>query len=150
MKRFITKTRFLGFLVCFLPLSVNAEEYVCTTTSSVDSSVTTRTFERTKTGFNATFVFVGKDSDGRLVSDVREDVFGGVETEFSTTHLIENQHSILLVKHMFDSADIHIIDKKRMKITTSWVIAGEAMGWGESAGKSLNGDYDVGVCHLND
>ena len=137
-------------LISLLPLLVSAEQYVCTTTSSVDSSVTTRTFERTKTGFNATFVSVGTDSDGRLVSDVREDVFGGVETEFSTTHLIENQHSILLVKHMFDSADINIIDKKRMKITTSWVIAGEAMGWGESAGKSLNGDYDVGVCHLND
>ena len=144
-----TKT-LLILLVSLLPLSVRAEQYVCTQTSSLDSSVTTRTFKRTKTGFNATSVSVGTDSDGRLVSDVREVVFGGVETEFSTTHLIENQHSILLLEHQFDSVDIHIIDKKRMKVTTSWVIAGEAMGWGESAGKSLNGDYDVGVCYLHD
>ena len=140
----------LTLLVCLLPLSVSAEQYVCTTTSSVDSSVTTRTFERTKTGFNATFVSVGTDSDGRLVSDVREEVFGGVEHELFTTHVIERQRSILLIKHFVSSVDVHIIDKSAMEVTSSWVFAGEAMGWGESAGKSLNGDYDVGSCHRND
>ena len=145
--------RFLSLLttiICLLPLSVSAEQYVCTTTSSVDSSVTTRTFERTKAGFNATFVSVFKDTDGRIVSDVREDVFGGVEHELFTTHVIENQRSILLIKHFVSSADVHIIDKSTMEATTSWVFAGEAMGWGESAGKSLNRDYDIGSCHLND
>jgi hypothetical protein len=91
-----------------------------------------------------------KDSDGRLVSDVREDVFGGVEQELFTTHVIERQSSILLIKHFVSSVDVHIIDKSAMEVTSSWVFAGEAMGWGESAGKSLNGDYDVGSCHRND
>jgi len=140
----------LTLLVCLLPLSVSAEQYVCTTTSSVDSLVTTRTFERTKSGFNATFVTTFKDSDGRLVSDVREEVFGGVEHELFTTHVIERQRSILLIKHFVSSVDVHIIDKSAMEVTSSWVFAGEAMGWGESAGKSLNGDYDVGSCHRND
>lgn len=140
----------ITLLLYFLPLSLGAEQYVCTTTSSVDSSVTTRTFERTNTGFNAISISVFKDSEGKVARDVREEMFGGVEHELFTTHVIENQRSILLIKHFVNSADVHIIDKSAMEVTTSWVFAGQAMGWGESAGKSLNGDYDIGLCHLND
>ena len=145
-----TMVRTFALLVYLFPLSVSAEQYVCTTTSSVDSSVTTRTFERTKTGFNATFLSMFEDSNGRLVSDVQEEIFGGVGHELFTTHVIENQRSILLIKHFITSADVHIIDKSTMEVTTSWVFAAEPAHLRIIQGKSLNGEYDVGLCHLND
>ena len=142
--------RTFALLTCLLPLSAGAEQYLCTSVSSVDSSVTTRTFKRTKTGFNATFVSTFKDSEGRVYSDVQEEVFDGYEDEVFSKHVIENQSSILLIKHLFSAADVYIINKSAMEITSSSVHAAEPAYLRLIQGKSLNGEYDVGFCHLND